>query len=191
MLSIMSVLLLLAACGQGLEKPDDYNFEVQSFEYTNQNGESVSLKDLEGKVWIANFIFTNCNTVCPPMTNHMASLQKNIEEAGLENVQIVSFSVDPEVDSPEALKAFGEKHGADFSNWHFLTGYDQSEIEAFAKESFKTIVQKPKDNDQVTHGTAFYLVDQSGTVLTRYDGINRSNEDDEEVIQDIKALQQD
>ncbi len=173
-----------------MDKPDDYDFEVQSFTYTNQDGESVSLEDLKGKVWIADFIFTNCETVCPPMTNHMASLQENMKKEGLENVEIVSFSVDPGVDSPEVLKEFGQKFDADFSNWHFLTGYEQSEIEAFAKDSFKTIVQKPKDDDQVTHGTAFYLVDQEGIVRTRYDGVNRSNEDDEEVINDIKALQQ-
>ncbi|MGM7700598.1 SCO family protein [Pseudalkalibacillus sp. Hm43] len=189
-LSILFVLTLLSACGQNMDKPDDYDFEVQSFTYTNQDGESVSLEDLKGKVWIADFIFTNCETVCPPMTNHMASLQENMKKEGLENVEIVSFSVDPGVDSPEVLKEFGQKFDADFSNWHFLTGYEQSEIEAFAKDSFKTIVQKPKDDDQVTHGTAFYLVDQEGIVRTRYDGVNRSNEDDEEVINDIKALQQ-
>ncbi len=187
-LSILFVLTLLSACG--LDKPDDYDFEVQSFTYTNQDGESVSLEDLKGKVWIADFIFTNCETVCPPMTNHMASLQQNMKKEGLENVEIVSFSVDPTVDSPEVLKEFGQKFDADFSNWHFLTGYEQSEIEALAKESFKTIVQKPQDDDQVTHGTAFYLVDQEGIVRTRYDGVSRSNEDDEEVINDIKALQQ-
>lgn len=183
------VLVLLSACGN-LDKPDDYDFEVQNFSYTNQDGKAVSLKDLEGKVWIADFIFTNCETVCPPMTNHMSSLQDNMKEAGLENVDIVSFSVDPTVDKPATLKAFGQKFDADFSNWHFLTGYKQSEIEEFAKTSFKTIVQKPKDDDQVTHGTAFYLVDQEGIVRTRYDGINRSNDADEKVIEDIKALQQ-
>lgn len=187
--SIIMVLVLLSACGN-LDKPDDYDFEVQNFSYTNQDGKAVSLKDLEGKVWIADFIFTNCETVCPPMTNHMSSLQDNMKEAGLENVDIVSFSVDPTVDKPATLKAFGQKFDADFSNWHFLTGYEQSEIEEFAKTSFKTIVQKPKDDDQVTHGTAFYLVDQEGIVRTRYDGINRSNDADEKVIEDIKALQQ-
>ncbi|WP_408005285.1 SCO family protein [Pseudalkalibacillus berkeleyi] len=189
-LSLIMVLVLLSACGQKLDKPDDYDFEVQNFTYTNQDGKSVSLKDLEGKVWIADFIFTNCETVCPPMTNHMSSLQDNMKEAGLENVEIVSFSVDPTVDKPATLKKFGQKFDADFSNWHFLTGYKQSEIEEFAKTSFKTIVQKPKDDDQVTHGTAFYLVDQEGIVRTRYDGVNRSNDADEKVIEDIKALQQ-
>jgi protein SCO1/2 len=189
-LAFIVVIGLLSACGQNLEKPDDYDFEVQDFTYTNQAGEPVSLEDLKGKVWIADFIFTNCETVCPPMTNHMASLQENIKKEGLENVQIVSFSVDPANDSPEVLKTFAQKYDVDFSNWHFLTGYEQSEIEQFAKESFKTIVQKPSGEDQVTHGTAFYLVDQDGIVRTRYDGVNRSKEDDKEVIQDIKALQQ-
>ncbi|MGP4080760.1 SCO family protein [Pseudalkalibacillus sp. R45] len=185
------MMMVLAACGEEkLEKPDDFNFEVQSFNYTNQDGETVSLEDLKGKVWVVDFIFTSCNTVCPPMTNSMANLQKNIEKAGLEDVQIVSFSVDPEVDTPKKLKEFGIKHHADFSNWHFLTGYEQGEIEAFTEESFKAAVQKTSASDQVSHGTSFYLVDQNGTVVTRYSGTNRSDEDDKTVIQDIKALQQ-
>ncbi|WP_408010440.1 SCO family protein [Pseudalkalibacillus sp. A8] len=183
--------VILTACGEEkLDKPDDFDFEVQSFNYTDQDGKTVSLEDLKGKVWIADFIFTSCKTVCPPMTNSMASLQKNIEKAGLEDVEIVSFSVDPEVDTPEKLKQFGKKHHADFSNWHFLTGYGQGEIEAFAEESFKAAVQKTSASDQVSHGTSFYLVDQSGTVVTRYSGTDRSDEDDQKVIQDIKALQQ-
>ncbi|WP_221563368.1 SCO family protein [Alkalihalobacillus sp. TS-13] len=188
---LISLAIVLAACGgEKLEKPSDLDFEVKDFEYKNQDGETVRLSDLEGKVWIADFVFTNCNTVCPPMTNNMASLQKNIKEAGLENVEIVSFSVDPEVDSPKVLKEFGSKFNADFSNWHFLTGYGQKEIEEFAKDSFKTPVQKTGQSDQVTHGTSFYLVDQNGTIVTKYSGTDRSDKDDQEVIKDIKALQQ-
>ncbi|MCF6409430.1 SCO family protein [Pseudalkalibacillus salsuginis] len=189
-IAIISIIILTACGEEKLKKPDDFNFEVQSFNYTDQDGKTVSLEDLKGKMWIADFIFTSCKTVCPPMTNSMASLQKNIKEAGLEDVEIVSFSVDPEVDSPEKLKQFGKKHYADFSNWHFLTGYEQGDIEAFAEESFKAAVQKTAASDQVSHGTSFYLVDQSGTVVTRYSGTNRSDEDDQKVIQDIKALQQ-
>ncbi|WP_261132099.1 SCO family protein [Bacillus sp. Marseille-Q3570] len=189
--SLICMMMVLAACGEEeLEKPDDFNFEVQSFNFTNQDGKTASLEDLKGKVWVADFIFTSCKTVCPPMTNGMASLQKNIEKAGLKDVQIVSFSVDPEVDTPEKLKEFGKKHHADFSTWHFLTGYEQGEIEEFAEKSFKAAVQKTSASDQVSHGTSFYLVDQNGTVVTRYSGTNRSDEDDKAVIQDIKALQQ-
>ncbi|WP_257350672.1 SCO family protein [Pseudalkalibacillus decolorationis] len=190
-ITVVLLIGLLAACGkQQLEKPDDYNFEVQNFTYKNQDGKSGSLEDLKGEVWIADFIFTSCNTVCPPMTNNMARLQKAIKEEGLKDVQIVSFSVDPKVDTPEKLKAFSQKFNADFSNWHFLTGYPQEEIESLARDSFKTTVLKTEQSDQVTHGTSFYLVDQSGTVVTKYDGTKRSDEKDKEVIKDIKALQQ-
>ncbi len=189
-ITIISIIILTACGEEKLEKPDDFDFKVQSFHYTNQDGKTVSLEDLKGKVWVADFIFTSCKTVCPPMTNSMAGLQKNIEEAGIEDIEIVSFSVDPEVDTPEKLKQFGKKHHADFSNWHFLTGYEQGDIEAFAEESFKAAVQKTAASDQVSHGTSFYLVDQSGTVVTRYSGTNRSDKEDLTVIQDIKALQQ-
>lgn len=73
------------------------------------------------------------------------------------------------------------------SNWHFLTGYSQEEIETFARKNFKAIVQKPKQGDQVIHGTDFYLVDQQGKIVKYYSGI--SNVPYEEIIKHIKALQ--
>lgn len=177
--------LVLSACGKSSIE-GALNYEVQDFTYVDQNGESFSLEDLKGKVWVADFIFTNCETVCPPMTAHMTQLQKKAKEAGVD-VQFVSFSVDPKVDTPEKLKEFGEKFEVSFENWHFLTGYSQEQIEAFAMESFKTIVQKPKNNDQVIHGTNFYLVDQNGIVLKEYSGVENPPYD--EIIEDIKTIQ--
>ncbi|WP_181350362.1 SCO family protein [Thalassobacillus sp. CUG 92003] len=167
-LPIFSLLIILSACGQQ-ELEDPLGWEVNAFEYTTQSNEQLSLADMEGEVWLADFIFTSCNTVCPPMTRNMAKLQKQLEEEGLD-VKIVSFSVDPEVDTPEKLQSFAEKHGADLSNWSFLTGYEMEDIKTFAEDSFKTPVSKPEGEDQVTHGTSFYLIDQNGVVQKRYNG---------------------
>src|SRR5699024_8768975 len=98
--------------------------EVEPFEALNQNEENVTLNDFDGEWWVANFVFTNCTTVCPPMTRNMKILQDELEEAGLNDVQLVSFSVDPERDTTDVLKEYGDNHGANYDNWNFLTGYE-------------------------------------------------------------------
>jgi protein SCO1/2 len=171
--------------GSGLAIPDDATV-VQDFTFTNQHGDSYGLEHLKNKVWIADFIFTNCETVCPPLTVNMTKLQEMAKEQGIE-IEIVSFSVDPEIDTPDMLRAFGEQFDADFTNWNFLTGYKQTEIEAFAGDSFAAIVQKPKSTDQVIHGLRFYLVNQDGYVVKSYNGLENPPYD--EMLQDIKKLQ--
>lgn len=180
---ILLFVLVLAACGS--QKPNELNWQVGDFTFVNQDEQPVGLSDLQGQVWLASFIFTNCTTVCPPMTANMSLIQRDLKEQGLQ-AQLVSFSVDPEVDQPPVLKEYGQKFGADFSNWHFLTGYTQQEIEEFGKESFKTPVQKTAASDQVTHGTSFFLVDQKGIIVKKYSG--SVNTPYEEIVQDVKAL---
>ncbi|MEC0668906.1 SCO family protein [Bacillus haynesii] len=177
--------VFLSSCGTSkIENP--LNYDVQSFSFQNQDGKAVSLESLKGQVWVADFIFTNCETICPPMTSHMAELQKQMEEENLQ-ARIVSFSVDPENDTPEKLKKFAANYPLSFQNWDFLTGYSQKEIEKFALKSFKSIVKKPEDEDQVIHQSSFYLVDQNGKVVKDYDGARNTPYD--EIIADIKTLE--
>ncbi|SFI00973.1 MULTISPECIES: SCO family protein [unclassified Bacillus (in: firmicutes)] len=178
-------LLLLAGCSSGSKLRDPLNWDVESFQYINQNGEKFGTKDLKGKVWVADLVFTSCQTVCPPMTANMAKLQRLAKEEKLD-VQFVSFSVDPEVDKPEKLKAFVQKFTDDTKNWNLLTGYSQDDIEKFAKNNFKTLVDKPDNQDQVLHGTKFYLVDQNGKVMKEYSGMNNTPYDD--ILRDIRRL---
>ena len=182
---VILLCLLLASCGSKIENP--LNWEINSFTYEDQNGESFGLKDLKGKVWIADFIFTSCETVCPPMTANMTKLQQQLKEKGIENVEFVSFSVDPEVDTTEKLKDFMGRYDLDSAKWHFLTGYSQEEISQFALENFHTVAQKPKADDQVIHGTEFYLVDQNGKVMKSYSAVQ--DVPYEEIIKDIQSLQ--
>ncbi len=104
---------------------------------------------------------------------------------GIE-VEFVSFSVDPEEDTPEKLKEYGATFNADFENWHFLTGYKQEEIKDLALESYKTIVQDDPNSDQVVHGTSYFLVDQEGYVVKDYSGTK--DVPYQQIIQDIKSL---
>ena len=181
-LIVLVFMLLLAGCGQGIEDP--LNWEIEEFNFTNQDNEEVGLADLQGEVWLADFIFTNCTTVCLPMTSNMVDLQSQFKEQGLD-VQIVSFSVDPTVDSPEVLKSYAENYGADFASWNLLTGYSPEDIDAFAMDNFKTIARKPENDDQVLHGTSFFLVDKNGVIMKDYNGVNPPVE---EILSDAEIL---
>lgn len=182
---LFALALILSACGQKGIK-DGVKWPIEDFNVTDHNGEPFGLKDLEGKVWMANFIFANCPDICPPMTYNMGKLQKMAKEEGIENIEFVSFTVDPEKDTPEALKAYGEQFQLDFSNYHFLTGYSQEFIEEFALENFKALVKKDSE-DYVIHQSYFYLVDKDGTTRKYYSGLN--DVPYEEIIHDMKALQ--
>ncbi|MDX5323536.1 MAG: SCO family protein [Exiguobacterium sp.] len=181
----MSTFVVLAACSNEIEDP--LNWDIESFDYMNQEEEQVSLADLNGKVWMADFVFTSCETVCPPMTFNMSKLNDALVEEGVEDVQFVSFSVDPTVDTPEKIKAFMADYDLANADWQFLTGYSQEEIETFAQENFKALVRKPEEGTQVDHATWFYLVDQDGKIVKAYPGFQDVPYED--IINDIKILQ--
>ncbi|WP_203247183.1 SCO family protein [Sporosarcina beigongshangi] len=175
-------LLLLSACGAKplMSKP------VSAFSFTDQDGQAFGTEELAGKVWIADFIFTECQTVCLPMMFEAATLQKQFEEQGLQ-VEFVTFTVDPLVDSPEVLKEYISQYSDDESNWHMLTGYSQKDIEEFAMNEFKTIILKPETSNQVLHGTNFYLVDEQGVIIKEYNYVDSSYA--EQLMKDIKKIQ--
>jgi protein SCO1 len=165
------------------EASQSLDWGVQPFLFKDQKNEEFGLSNLEGKVWMANFIFTNCETVCPPMTAHMAKLQQMAKDEKVD-VNFVSFSIDPKRDDSAALTKFGENYDADFSSWHFLGGYDQKEIEKLARDSFKTPVTADPNSDQFIHATSFFLVNKEGKVVSRYDGVE--NTPYEQIIKDMK-----
>ncbi|HLR80155.1 MAG TPA: SCO family protein [Bacillota bacterium] len=181
---LLLFVLFVSACGD--QYNGDFSYEVQDFTFTNQDGEKVSKSDLEGEFWVADFIFTNCTTVCPPMTSNMANLQDQLKEAGLEDVRLVSFSVDPERDKPETLKAYAAKRGGTFENWDLLTGYDFETIKEFSVKSFKSAVEQLPDSDQIMHGTSFFIVTPEGNAIKNYDGRKAANM--EKIVEDIQAM---
>ncbi|WP_046174898.1 SCO family protein [Domibacillus indicus] len=180
----VAALFLLSACSSDFE--GNMDVKVQDFTNTNQNGEKVGLADLKGKVWLADFIFTNCTTVCPPMTRNMSEVQDLLNEEGVENYEIVSFSIDPSRDTPEALKQYISHYEADETNWQLLTGYTEEYIRTFAEESFQAVAVAEPNTDQFVHGTYFYLINQEGTVVKSYSGNGDVPYD--EIVQDVKQL---
>ncbi|MDX1950962.1 MAG: SCO family protein [Verrucomicrobiota bacterium] len=140
--------------------------QVPEFTLTNQHGVPITLADLKGRVWIADIVFSRCAGPCPKMTQTMSGLQ------GLWGDQPVSFvtlTTDPEFDTSDVLKKFGEQFGAVSQNWLFLTG-PKREIAKVAIEGLKlTAVEKPEpdqtnDFDLFIHSTSFVLVDKQGQV---------------------------
>jgi len=180
------LVFFLAACGQNDIK-DAVTWPIKDFKAVNQENKSFGLNNLKGKVWIADFMFTSCADVCPPMTSNLLKLQERVKKEGLKDVEIVSFSVDPTVDKPETLTKYANQFHVDFNNWTFLTGYSQAFIEKFALKNFKAFVKKPENGSQVVHQTTFFLVDQKGNVKKTYSGLQDVPYD--EIIHDIKALQ--
>ena len=179
------ILIILGGCGSQYE--GDFSYDVQPFAFQNQDGEVVTKKELEGKFWVADMIFTNCQTVCSPMTANMAALQAKLKEAGLsEEVRLVSFSIDPERDTAEILKEYVTSRGGTFENWDVLTGYEYQEIKELSIKSFKAYLAKLPDTGQYTHATNFYIVSPEGKAIKAFDGTRHANMD--KIVAYIKEI---
>ena len=140
---------------------------VPDFSLTNQQGQKLGLSDLTGKVWVADFIFTNCPTICPLMTQEMANLQS---EFNSHNVNFVSFTVDPERDTTEVLSRYAVQYGADEERWHFLTG-EKEQIYQLANKGFK--LAAAYHEDVFPHSRKFVLVTPSSEIYGYYDSHNK------------------
>jgi protein SCO1/2 len=138
-------------------------FDAPSFSLTDQNGQLFDSASLHGKVWVADFIFTSCAGICPMMTQHMREFQKLTPASP---VQMVSFSVDPEHDTPAVLKQYAQTAKADESRWHFLTGESRAKLWDICK-AMKLAVG-PDTNNQVMHSNQFLLIDGDGHVRGVY-----------------------
>lgn len=168
---------VLVACGNSKFKAD-YSLEIPDFEHVNQRGETVSLESLKGKPWIGMYIFTNCVSICPPMSLNMAQVQEKLQKKGVEDYNIVAFSVDPDVDQPDVLADYLSKYNVpDESKWNLLTGYSQKYIEQFAVKNTKILVKNDPNSDQVIHGNQFFLVDKDGVLVKMYNGYAENIED--------------
>lgn len=194
LLTIISSLLLVACSDSDVETMSRYGNEIQDYSVTDQDDEVFTRADMEGKVWLLDFIFTNCATVCPPMTANMTQVSQELEEKGIEDYGILSFTVDPENDSPEALTEYISYYGVpENTDWHLVTGYDYDFIRGFAEKNFKTIVAPPPEgSNQVTHGTSFYLIDAEGTIRKDYPGLDAGDTSfsASEIVDDVETLTQ-
>ena len=148
--------------------------EVEDFALTDQQARPVANADLKGRVWIANFIFTSCNAECLILSSRFAELQQLFaDEPG---VAFVSFSVDPQTDTPQRLGEFARRWHADPERWYFLTG-DSGKLDALIKNSFLLpVTRDPMEagkllSQKLIHTNRFAIVDRSGTVQAYVDGL--------------------
>ena len=153
---------------------------VPDFRLTDQQSKPLALSDMMGKIWVADFIFTYCPTICPAMTQEMARLQS---EFVADPVYFVSFSVDPARDTPEVLARYATEYGADDRRWHFLTG-EKEGIYELAKDGFS--LAAGHKGSEILHSTRFVLVASDGRIYGHYD--SRSTPAMLRLRRDISAL---
>jgi protein SCO1/2 len=157
---------------------------IADFSFTNQNGETITQKDYEGKIYVADFFFTTCVTICPKMTTNLSEIQTAF--ANNPKVKLLSHTVFPETDSVPLLKAYAKKHNVDDSQWNLVTG-EKKEIYAMARKSYLAVkMGKPEELYDMVHTENFVLVDTKKRVRGFYDGTNK--EDMKRLIEDITFL---
>ena len=158
--------------------------EIPDFEYTNQNGKTVSKKDVLGRVFVADFFFSTCPTICPKMTSQMKRLQ--VLTSDIEELHFLSFTINPENDTPDVLLEYANQYGVDLKNWDFLTG-DEAATHHLGVKGF--LVHARADEDEpggFAHSPSLVLIDRSGKIRGVYDGTN--TEEVDLLNQDIRKL---
>ncbi|HEY7303276.1 MAG TPA: SCO family protein [Bryobacteraceae bacterium] len=174
----MPVLLLFEACSDPASRLPDYG-TVPPFTMVDSQGRHFDSQELNGKVWIADFIYTNCPAACPFMSSRLRSVQRALR--GKNDVQLVSISVDPARDTPTVLNAFARSYGAPNSQWIFLTGTPET-VHLLAYQTFHVGDVLGK----IEHSTKFALVDKHANIRGYYstydkDGIPA-------LLKDVSAL---
>jgi len=146
--------------------------QLPPFELVDQNHKPFYLSNLEGHVWVVNFIFTRCGSICPILTRQMALLQERYETYGVDEIKLLSISVDPEYDTPDVLKDYAALHGADPGRWTLLTG-DLDAVRSLVVDGFATGMGEQITDDagmmDISHTGKFVIVDPSGAIRGYYD----------------------
>ena len=142
------------------------------FELVSEAGEPFDDGQLDGAVYVANFFFTRCTTICPMLTRSMARLQDGLDAVGDREIRLISFSVDPGYDRPAILASYAEGNGADPTRWSFLTG-DPEKVRAVVEGGFKTAMGDAVIDGagmlEIAHTGKFVLVDRRGWIRGYFD----------------------
>ncbi|MCH7524736.1 MAG: SCO family protein [Bacteroidetes bacterium] len=175
--------------------------KVPAFSFTNQEGKTITNKDYEGKVYIVEFFFTTCPTICPRMNKNLVQIQNSF--IGFENFGVASFTINPEYDTPEVLKKYAVKYGITNPNWHLMTGNIDT-IYDLANKGFNLYTAKDVEVEGgFEHSGNFALIDKNGFIRSRitesgnpliyYNGIISEEEmmDDEGYLEEISMLKED
>ncbi|MAN28273.1 MULTISPECIES: SCO family protein [Mesonia] len=158
--------------------------KIPDFKLVNQNGDTITQKDYQDKIYIADFFFTTCQSICPIMTDHMVKIQEEFKDD--PEILLLSHTVTPEIDSVAQLKRYAEKKGVIDEKWNLVTG-DKKEIYDLARKSY--LVAKSQGNGgkyDMVHTENFALIDKQKQVRGFYDGTDP--EAIEQLVKDVKLL---
>ncbi|WP_306349565.1 SCO family protein [Flavobacterium sp. '19STA2R22 D10 B1'] len=159
---------------------------IADFAFVNQNGDTITQKNYENKIYVADFFFTTCQTICPIMTDNMVKIQEQIKNN--PKVMLLSHSVTPDIDSVPVLKAYALKKGVIDSKWNLVTG-DKKDIYGIARKSYLAVkTENASELYDMVHTENFILVDSKRRIRGFYDGTK--DEDMIKLIADINWLSQ-
>ena len=176
------------------------NRKVPDFSFVNQHGKTITNLDYDGKVYVIEFFFTSCPTICPRMNRNLIQIQNEFKD--FEDFGVASFTINPKYDTPEVLKAYAEKYGVINPNWHLMTG-DKEAIYKLSNEGFYIYAAENSDVEGgFEHSGNFALIDKNGFIRSRvvngnpliyYNGITSVSEkaDEDGKLEEISALKED
>jgi len=179
-LTVAALLLVLAACRASGPKLDDFG-TVPPFQLTSSDGRTFDSASLRGKVWVADFFFTTCGSICPMMSTYMHHIQQSIGD--VPNAQLVSFTIDPWHDTPAVLARYAVLYHASPTRWHLLTG-PQATLQTLDRDVFKL----GNVDGTLTHSPRFVLVDGNGHIRGYYDTTEADSIP--KIIADLRSLAQ-
>jgi protein SCO1/2 len=160
--------------------------KIADFAFTNQNGKLITQKEYENTIYVADFFFTTCPTICPKMTDNMVWLQNQLKK--YPNVKLLSFSVTPDIDTPQILKKYAVEKGVDDSRWNLVTG-DKSAIYYLARKSYLAVkTGKPEEMFDMVHTENFILVDKNKRIRGFYDGTNLDQPSEDDKTKNMQQL---
>ena len=160
--------------------------KIADFSLINQNGETITQKDYRDKIYVADFFFTTCQTICPIMTDHMVQIQNEILNDN--DIMLLSHTVTPEIDSVAQLKRYAKLKGVDDTKWNLVTG-DKEQIYRLARKSYLAVKNSPFSGEfDMIHTENFMLIDKKQQIRGFYDGTNP--EDIKRLLNDIVVLKE-
>lgn len=167
-----------------IEDGDTIYHTIDDFSFVNQDSSVVSNETFKGKIYVADFFFTSCRTICPKMKTQMLRVYHSIQD--MPDVLLLSHTIDPEYDTVALLRDYAERLGVESKKWHFVTG-NKNEIYDIAQGSyFATAMEDSSEPDGFIHSGAFLLVDQKGRIRGKYDGTIPGDVD--RLMEDISKL---
>lgn len=194
-LAIIGVVLFAASCkpkqtelpifGQReVEGTDTIYHKIAPFQFVDQDSTIITNEVFKDKIYVADFFFTSCRTICPIMKTQMVRVYEATKE--MPDVLLLSHSIDPEYDTVALLHDFAERLGADSKRWHFVTGVKDSIYKIAQTSYYATALEDKAEPDGFIHSGAFLLIDKQGRIRGKYDGTKE--EDVNRLIGDIKIL---